>query len=96
MQTFKHGHDFAAWLWLVPIMRDRVTDIPATIRLTRSTTASIRQNPTIAPGLKAVFLVASVLGVTGLWIAILANIGAIVLVTLNALRLLALNPERSG
>ncbi len=39
-------------------------------------------------GLKAVFLVTTIAGVTGLWPAILADTGATVLVTLNALRLL--------
>jgi len=56
--------------------------------------ANIRQNVIIALGLKAVFLVTSVLGLTGLWIAILADTGATVLVTLNALRLLVFDPER--
>ena len=46
--------------------------------------------------LKAVFLVTSVFGLTGLWIAILADTGATVLVTLNALRLLRFNPEREA
>jgi len=41
-----------------------------------------------ALGLKAVFLITTVLGITGLWIAVLADTGATVLVTLNALRLL--------
>ena len=40
------------------------------------------------------FLVTTVLGVTGLWIAILADTGATVLVTLNALRLLGFGTER--
>ena len=39
-------------------------------------------------GLKVVFLVTTLAGVTGLWPAILADTGATVLVTLNALRLL--------
>ncbi|MFG6545167.1 heavy metal translocating P-type ATPase, partial [Sulfitobacter sp. 1A13730] len=38
------------------------------------------------------FLVTTVLGITGLWIAILADTGATVLVTLNALRLLFFRP----
>ena len=42
----------------------------------------------LALGLKAVFLITTLLGVTGLWIAILADTGATVLVTINALRLL--------
>ena len=87
------GTDVALETADAAILRDRVTDIPATIRLSRATMANIRQNVTIALGLKAVFLVTSVLGMTGLWIAILADTGATVLVTLNALRLLHFNPE---
>ena len=52
-----------------------------------------RQNVAIALGLKAVFLLTTILGITGLWIAILADTGATVLVTLNALRLLRFRPE---
>ena len=58
------------------------------IALTRRTMANIRQNIAIALGLKAVFLVTTVIGVTGLWPAVLADTGATVLVTANALRLL--------
>lgn len=88
------GTDVALETGDAAILRDRVTDIPATIRLSRAAMANIRQNVTIALGLKAVFLVTSVFGLTGLWIAILADTGATVLVTLNALRLLRFNPER--
>ena len=90
------GTDVALETADAAILRDRVTDIPATIRLSRAAMANIRQNVTIALGLKAVFLVTSVLGLTGLWIAILADTGATVLVTLNALRLLRFNPEREA
>jgi len=90
------GTDVALETADAAILRDRVTDIPATIRLSRAAMANIRQNVTIALGLKAVFLVTSVFGVTGLWIAILADTGATVLVTLNALRLLRFNPEREA
>ena len=90
------GTDVALETADAAILRDRVTDIPGKIRLARGAMANIRQNVTIALGLKAVFLVTSVIGVTGLWIAILADTGATVLVTLNALRLLRFNPEREG
>ena len=88
------GTDVALETADAAILRDRVTDVPAQIRLARAAMANIRQNVTLALGLKAVFLVTSVLGLTGLWIAILADTGATVLVTLNALRLLRFNPER--
>lgn len=42
------------------------------------------------------FLVTTVLGITGLWIAILADTRAAVLVTLNALWLLGVNPKRGA
>ncbi|MDX5359151.1 MAG: cadmium-translocating P-type ATPase [Rhodobacterales bacterium] len=88
------GTDVALETADAAILRDRVTDIPATIRLARATMANIRQNVALALGLKGVFLVTSVLGLTGLWLAILADTGATVLVTLNALRLLAFSPDK--
>ena len=90
------GTDVALETADAAILRDRVTDVAASIRLARAAMANIRQNVTIALGLKVVFLVTSVLGLTGLWIAILADTGATVLVTLNALRLLRFNPERES
>lgn len=90
------GTDVALETADAAILRDRVVDVPALIRLARATMGNIRQNVTLALGLKAVFLVTSVLGITGLWIAILADTGATVLVTLNALRLLRFDPSRQG
>jgi len=90
------GTDVALETADAAILRDRVADVPAMIRLARATMGNIRQNIAIALGLKAVFLVSSVLGLTGLWIAILADTGATVLVTLNALRLLGHDPGRAG
>ena len=86
------GTDVALETADAAILRDRVTDIAAMIRLSRATMANIRQNIALALGLKGVFLVTSVLGITGLWIAILADTGATVLVTLNAMRLLRHDP----
>lgn len=88
------GTDVALETADAAILRDRVTDVAALIRLSRAAMANIHQNISVALGLKAVFLVTSILGITGLWIAILADTGATVLVTLNALRLLTFNPER--
>lgn len=69
-------------------LHSRVGDIAAMIELSRATIANVRQNIVMALGFKAVFLVTTVAGVTGLWPAILADTGATVLVTANALRLL--------
>ncbi|WP_157019634.1 heavy metal translocating P-type ATPase [Mesorhizobium xinjiangense] len=87
------GTDVALETADAAILRNRVTDVAGKIRLARATMSNIRQNIAIALGLKAVFLVTTVLGITGLWIAILADTGATVLVTLNALRLLFYRPS---
>ncbi|WP_246300975.1 heavy metal translocating P-type ATPase [Mycoplana rhizolycopersici] len=72
----------------VALMGNRVVDVARAIALGRATMANIRQNVAIALGLKAVFLITTVFGITGLWIAVFADTGATVLVTLNAMRLL--------
>ena len=75
------------------IVKDRVTGIADLVRLSRGTIANVKQNVAIAIGLKIVFLGTTVAGITGLWPAILADTGATVLVTLNALRLLGWRPS---
>ena len=90
------GTDVALETADAAILRNRVTDAAGTIRLARATMANIRQNIAIALGLKAFFLVTTILGFTGLWIAILADTGATVLVTLNALRLLGFRPAAAS
>lgn len=86
------GTDVALETADAAILRSRVSDVPRMIQLARMTMGNIRQNIGIALGLKAVFLVTSILGITGLWIAILADTGATVLVTINAMRLLRAKP----
>jgi Cd2+/Zn2+-exporting ATPase len=83
------GTDVALETADAAVLHGRVTDIADMIELSKATMANIGQNITLALGLKAVFLVTTVLGVTGLWPAILADTGATVLVTANAMRLLA-------
>jgi len=85
------GTDVAIEAADAAVMNNRVSDVAALVRLSRRTLSVIRQNITVSLGLKAVFLVTTVLGMTGLWIAILADTGATVIVTINALRLLRNN-----
>ncbi|TDQ67296.1 Cd2+/Zn2+-exporting ATPase [Maritalea mobilis] len=90
------GTDVALETADAAILRDRVVDVPGKIRLARATMTNIKQNVSIALGLKAIFLITTIFGFTGLWIAILADTGATVLVTLNALRLLGYRPEQTS
>ncbi|MEG0233098.1 MAG: zinc/cadmium/mercury/lead-transporting ATPase [Hafnia sp.] len=82
------GSDVALETADAALTHNRLTGLPEIIALSRATHANIRQNITIALGLKAVFMVTSLLGLTGLWLAVLADSGATALVTANALRLL--------
>ena len=82
------GTDVALETADAAVLHGRVADVAAMVDLSKRTMRNIRQNITIALGLKAVFLATTIAGVTGLWPAILADTGATVLVTINALRLL--------
>ncbi|CDN91552.1 heavy metal translocating P-type ATPase [Agrobacterium tumefaciens] len=82
------GTDVAMEAADAALMRNNVGDAARLIGLSRATMANIRQNVTIALGLKAVFLVTTVTGLSGLWLAVFADTGATVLVTANAMRLL--------
>lgn len=82
------GTDVALETADAALLRDRVEGVAELVSLSRATLANIRQNITIALALKGVFLGTTLFGVTTLWMAILADSGATVLVTANALRLL--------
>lgn len=83
------GTDVALETADAAVLHGRVKDVANMVALSRLTMNNIWQNIVISLGLKAVFLVTTVLGITGLWPAILADTGATVLVTANAMRLLA-------
>ena len=86
------GTDVALETADAAVLKDRVTGVAELVSLSRATMANVKQNVAVAVGLKGVFLVTTMLGITGLWPAILADTGATVLVTLNALRLLRWSP----
>jgi Cd2+/Zn2+-exporting ATPase len=88
------GTDVAMETADAALMGSRIHDVAGMIRLSRATMRNIHQNVAIALGLKAVFLVTTVTGLSGLWMAVLADTGATVLVTMNAMRLLAFRPGR--
>jgi Cd2+/Zn2+-exporting ATPase len=71
----------------VALMTDDLAKIPYAIRLSRATLANVRANVAIAIGLKVAFVLAAALGIATLWMAVLADTGATVIVIANALRL---------
>ena len=78
------GTDVAIETADAALLKSRVTDVAHLVALSRATMANIHQNVIFALALKGVFLVTSVLGLTGLWIAVLADTGATAIVTAAA------------
>jgi len=82
------GSDVALETADVALMSDDLLKIPYALRLSRSTLRNIKANLAISLILKAAFVVAAVAGFATLWMAVLADTGASVIVIANALRLL--------
>ena len=83
------GSDTAIETADIALMKDDLTKVAETVLLGRRTLRIIRFNVTFALAIKAVFLILAFLGIAGLWLAILADTGATLLVIMNSLRLLA-------
>ena len=82
------GSDAALETADVALMSDELLKLPYALRLARATLFNIKTNVAISLVLKAAFVVMAVAGVATLWMAILADTGASVIVVANALRLL--------
>ena len=86
------GTDVALETADAALVRNEVGGIAELVRLSRATLRNIHQNIAFSIGLKVIFLATTLAGSTTMWMAILADTGATVLVTLNALRLLRFRP----
>ncbi len=88
------GTDTALETADIALMADDLSKLPFTIRLSQAALRIIRQNITFSLVIKAIAVVAVFPGWLTLWLAILADMGASVLVTLNGIRLLHINPDK--
>ena len=82
------GTDVALETADVVLMSDDLSKLPFALRLGRSALSNIRQNVSIALALKLAFVVLAASGLATMWMAIVADTGASLLVTANSLRLL--------
>ena len=82
------GTDAALETADVALMADELLKIPYAFRLSRATMRNIRANLVISLVMKAAFVALAVAGVATLWMAIVADTGASMIVIANALRLL--------
>ncbi|WP_216831274.1 heavy metal translocating P-type ATPase [Alkalihalobacterium elongatum] len=87
------GTDAALETADIALMGDDLRKLPFAVKLSRKTLTIIKQNIAFALGLKALALLLVIPGWLTLWIAIFADMGATLLVTLNGLRLLRVKDE---
>lgn len=90
------GTDTALETADIALMADDLQKLPYTIRLSRKTLAIIKQNVAFSIGIKLLALALIMPGWLTLWLAILADMGATLIVTLNSLRLLKVKQASSG
>jgi Cd2+/Zn2+-exporting ATPase len=72
----------------VALMDDDLRKLARFVRLSRHTHTLLVQNIVLALGIKALFLVLTLLGLGTMWMAVFADVGASLLVVANGLRLL--------
>jgi Cd2+/Zn2+-exporting ATPase len=82
------GSDAALETADVALMSDELLKLPYALRLARATLRNVKTNVVVSLVLKAAFLMLAVAGLATLWMAVLADTGASVIVVANALRLL--------
>jgi Zn2+/Cd2+-exporting ATPase len=82
------GSDVALETADVALMSDELLKVPYAIRLARATLRNVKTNVAVSLILKGAFLIMAMTGSATLWMAVLADTGASVIVVANALRLL--------
>ncbi len=85
----RRGSDIALETADVIFMTPRLDLLPALMRHSRRALAVIKQNVAIALLFKAAFVIAAVYGFATLWMAVVADMGATLLVVFNGLRMLS-------
>jgi Zn2+/Cd2+-exporting ATPase len=87
------GTDTALETADIALMADDLGKLPFTLKLSRKALSIIKQNITFSLGIKLVALLLVIPGWLTLWIAIFADMGATLIVTLNGLRLLRIRDK---
>jgi Cd2+/Zn2+-exporting ATPase len=72
----------------VVLMQDDLSHVAMALRIGRKSRQIIKQNIMLSLALKLAFLALAIPGIATLWMAVVADVGATLLVTLNGMRLL--------
>jgi Cd2+/Zn2+-exporting ATPase len=81
------GTDVALETADVALMQDDLPKLAEAVRLSRAAERIIRQNVAVSIAIKGLFVVLAPFGLVALWLAVLADMGTSLVVTLNGLRL---------
>ena len=81
------GTDVALETADVALMQDDLPKLAEAVRLSRSAERIIRQNVAVSIAIKGLFVLLAPFGLVALWLAVLADMGTSIAVTLNGLRL---------
>ncbi len=73
----------------ITLMSDDLRKLPFAFKLSQATMQTIRANVALSIGIKLIFLVLVLFGLGTMWMAVLADVGTSILVTLNGMRLLS-------
>ena len=82
------GSDAAIEAADIVLMDDNPLKVSKAIRIARKCMGIVRENIVFALGIKLVCLVLGALGIAGMWLAVFADVGVMILAVLNAIRAL--------
>lgn len=89
------GSDAAIEAADIVLMDDNPMKLALAIRISRKCLRIVYENIVFALGVKAVCLILGAFGIAGMWLAIFADVGVMVLAVLNAIRCLKGKEERA-
>ena len=72
----------------ITLMGDDLRHLPFAVQLARKAMSTVKVNVGLSIGIKVLFLLIVLLGFGSMWLAVLADMGTSLLVTLNGMRLL--------
>ncbi len=90
------GTDTALETADVALMKDDLCGIPQLVELSRQVRRKLRGNIVFSLATKVVFFALAIAGIAGLWLAVLADLGASLIVAANGLALLRWRPTPTG
>ena len=82
------GSDAAIEAADVVLMDDDPLKISKAIKISKKCIGIVRQNIVFSLGVKIICLILAAIGIANMWVAILADVGVMILAVLNAIRCL--------